>query len=447
MQSLVVLLLRCPIFALLQYFINADCSFEFNSSFGKVGNFSSPNFPGKYHEDLECIYHFVGKEFETLNLSFHVFDLEAPFSKGCLTDYADISSISIQNEKQLVGRYCGSQSPFSLLFMHPIAEIIFKSNHVVHHRGFHGKYEFTDEKFIPPPLSTPSIKNCGGIITGVGGVITSPGYPNKFPKNIDCVWLIRVNYNQNIYLRILQLQLYGSIANCGEAELAIIDGYSNIHFTPKILQKYCGDLKYYKNVDDQTQLSDRNRVIVRFQTSVSVEEKGEEEDKKIVGFKLVWTAVTFEDQGDCQQFVCKESLFCVNSASKSCTKTRHYCIDKSLVCNSLPNCGMDDFSDEDKCNLPLVAGCSGAAAMLLLIVIISIFVYRRHAIRKSLSQSQGLTMQLRQLEHSPSFATRQIGHFYSQPSDIRGPHEVNCSVHSHYDVIINNRYGGYPTEV
>lgn len=65
---------------------------------------------------------------------------------------------------------------------------------------------------IGPPLSTISqIKDCGGVENGFGGIIKSPNYPNAFPKKIDCMWLIRVDQDQHIYLRIMQLQLFGSI--------------------------------------------------------------------------------------------------------------------------------------------------------------------------------------------------------------------------------------------
>lgn len=68
-------------------------------------------------------------------------------------------------------------------------------------------------EMIPPPKSTANVSNCGGTITGVGGIIVSPGYPFYFPKDVECIWLLRVDYNKKIYVRILKMQLYGSIGN------------------------------------------------------------------------------------------------------------------------------------------------------------------------------------------------------------------------------------------
>ncbi|GBM14449.1 hypothetical protein AVEN_246607-1 [Araneus ventricosus] len=63
----------------------------------------------------------------------------------CLTDYIDVSTITIIGNKFLVGRYCGDDIPASMLFMNPHAEIIFKTNLVIHRKGFHGSYHFQDE--------------------------------------------------------------------------------------------------------------------------------------------------------------------------------------------------------------------------------------------------------------------------------------------------------------
>ncbi|XP_035218757.1 cubilin-like isoform X2 [Stegodyphus dumicola] len=437
MISFTVLLVHYPIFGALHTAVLAKCIFQFHSHQNSKGNFSSPQFPSNYSEDLVCIYNFQGKEHETLKLTFHVFQLEPPFKKGCLTDYIDISTITIIGSKFLVGRYCGKDIPGSMLFMNPHAEIIFKTNHVIHSKGFHGSYHFQDEKMIPPPKSTVNVSNCGGTVSGVGGLIVSPGFPYYFPKDVDCIWLLRVDYHMKIYVRILKMQLYGSIANCAEAELTIYDGYSSISFNPKVLQKYCGDLRYYKNVEEQTQLSGRNRLLLRFKTSASQIMKGEDLDKNAVGFKIVWTAVEFKTEGKCQEFVCRESRYCINTADNSCSEMRNYCIDKSLVCNGYPNCGNEDYTDEDKCNIPLLAGCGAAAGVLLLSFLIGFCLYRKHStVRNALSQSQSLNMQLRQLEHSPSYSGRPpTGNFYYQPPDHSA--SQNCTIHpgSSYEIL------------
>lgn len=63
-------------------FFSAKCIFQFSSQQHENGNFSSPQYPKKYSEELRCIYNFHGKDHETLRLTFYVFDLEAASEKG-----------------------------------------------------------------------------------------------------------------------------------------------------------------------------------------------------------------------------------------------------------------------------------------------------------------------------------------------------------------------------
>ncbi|GIY85030.1 putative cub domain low-density lipoprotein receptor domain class a [Caerostris darwini] len=381
--------------------LDTMCLYDFNSTKSKVGNFTSPKYPKNYSENTFCRYNFKGNPFETLSLKFKTFDLEEPYTKGvewdncgnfltlpwfsldtspyifvpeenlyfftiipnqphniqnswkgivtveverqCLKDYVDISTISAAEVKEFVGRYCGNKIDSPLESMHPQAEIVFKSNYILQGQGFSGEYEFRDEEYVPPPNSTPLVKGCGGTEKGNSGVIYSPGYPTHFPKDTECVWLIRAKPNQRIYIRILELQLYGSIANCNDVELSIYDGYSSFIYNPQIMKKYCGDLKYYKNIEEQTIISRRNRLLVRFKTRVSSTMRKRTE---ITGFKLMWSAVTLEHESSCTQFLCKSSKYCSPDNISACDSAPRFCIANSLVCDGMPNCSDEDYSDE-----------------------------------------------------------------------------------------------------
>lgn len=63
------------------YFV-ARCLFQFDSKITKIGNFSSPEYPEKYASNVECFYNFMGHDYETLKITFYVFDLEPPYEKG-----------------------------------------------------------------------------------------------------------------------------------------------------------------------------------------------------------------------------------------------------------------------------------------------------------------------------------------------------------------------------
>lgn len=49
---------------------------------------------------------------------------------------------------------------------------------------------------------------CGGLARGkYSGEITSPGYPDAYPGDIECNWLIRVHRGKQIYVKLVDLQL------------------------------------------------------------------------------------------------------------------------------------------------------------------------------------------------------------------------------------------------
>ncbi|OQR73232.1 suppressor of tumorigenicity 14 protein-like [Tropilaelaps mercedesae] len=87
---------------------------------------------------LRCSREQMRQESETLRITFYEFELEEPFRKGCLNDFVDISTISVANVKQLVGRFCGTYVPIPLLTMKPRMEIIFKANHARSAKGRRG---------------------------------------------------------------------------------------------------------------------------------------------------------------------------------------------------------------------------------------------------------------------------------------------------------------------
>ena len=50
--------------------------------------------------------------------------------------------------------------------------------------------------------------DCTEEITTQGTEIISPGYPNKYPNNINCTYLIRFNEDQRIVLKFLEFGLF-----------------------------------------------------------------------------------------------------------------------------------------------------------------------------------------------------------------------------------------------
>lgn len=80
---------------------------------------------------------------------------------------------------------------------------------------------------------------CGGVLTGLSGVITSPDYPENYPNNAECRWIIRAVPNSIIKLVFADFQMENN-EGCNFDYVAVYDGptMGNMH-----LSHYCGNMK------------------------------------------------------------------------------------------------------------------------------------------------------------------------------------------------------------
>lgn len=77
---------------------------------------------------------------------------------------------------------------------------------------------------------------CGGVLTGLSGKISSPGYPQEYSNNADCSWIIHVSNTSVITLVFLDFQMENN-EGCNFDYVALFDGPTVTH---SHLGKYCG---------------------------------------------------------------------------------------------------------------------------------------------------------------------------------------------------------------
>uniref|UniRef100_A0A8C5I2X4 CUB domain containing protein 2 n=1 Tax=Gouania willdenowi TaxID=441366 RepID=A0A8C5I2X4_GOUWI len=77
---------------------------------------------------------------------------------------------------------------------------------------------------------------CGGVLTGLSGVIASPGYPEDYSNNADCSWSIHVSNVSVVTLVFWDFQLENN-EGCNFDFVAVFDGPTVSH---RHLGKYCG---------------------------------------------------------------------------------------------------------------------------------------------------------------------------------------------------------------
>ncbi|XP_037017300.2 CUB domain-containing protein 2 [Artibeus jamaicensis] len=157
------------------------------------GNFSSPNFPRPYPYNTECSWLIVVAEGSSVLLTFHAFDLE--YHDTCGFDFLEIYNGAAADPGNLLGRFCGQVPPPPFTSSWHVLSVIFHSDKHVASRGFSAGYQ----KDV-----------CGGVLTGLSGVLTSPEYPNSYPNNVECHWVIQAAGPATIKLVFVDFQVEGS---------------------------------------------------------------------------------------------------------------------------------------------------------------------------------------------------------------------------------------------
>lgn len=387
------------------------CEHKYSIRGARKGIFTSPGFPEDYPERTTCCYFFQAKEDGRVRIEFDYFDLEAS-DHECKYDYIEISSINAHGYKeQPKASYCGTTTPPVYISTHSKLEVVFHSDVTTNAKGFLGHYEFLDKNWHPFP---PSTIGCGpGYLTGSGGTIHSPRYPETYPAEAGCTWVIQVQQHQRVLLNLLSLDITNS-GKCHETNiLMIFDGF----ITPdKDPLRYCGQLQHEAE-GRREYLSQGDRVVVRFESGIANQDGNK-------GFDMVWTAVTLEKSGNCQGFECARegTTRCDRSLGQELCNDQHFCIDDSLTCNEVPNCGVADHSDENKCLnyiMRYVGIIGGSVAVIIIIIVVAVCCYKKrlnrdrvkysvpkeqsltHSMTHSFMSTQSSSMPVRSLEHSP----------------------------------------------
>uniref|UniRef100_A0A8C8SUX1 CUB domain containing protein 2 n=1 Tax=Pelusios castaneus TaxID=367368 RepID=A0A8C8SUX1_9SAUR len=204
------------------------------------GNFSSPNFPGLYPYDTECTWLIVVTEGSSALLTFTHFDLE--YHEKCDYDYIKIYNGFSEDEGNLLGKFCGKSSPPQFTSSWHVMSIIFHSDKHVASHGFSAAYRKGWNRFCVAVSCVgqrllPDV--CGGVLTGLSGVITSPDYPENYPNNAECHWIIQAAPNSIIRLDFADFQMENN-EGCNFDYVAVFDGPT---MGDPHLSHHCGNMK------------------------------------------------------------------------------------------------------------------------------------------------------------------------------------------------------------
>ncbi|XP_051564741.1 neuropilin-2b isoform X2 [Myxocyprinus asiaticus] len=194
-----------------------------------AGYITTPGYPLEYPPHQNCRWVITAPEPSqriVLNFNPH-FELE---KLDCRYDFIEIRDGNSETA-DLLGRHCSNIAPPAIISSGPVLHIKFVSDYAHQGAGFSLRYEI---------YKTGS--DCSRNFTSPSGVIESPGFPDKYPHNLECTFIIIVPTNMDVTLTFLTFDLendplQGSEGECKYDWLEVWDGLPQVG---PLIGRHCG---------------------------------------------------------------------------------------------------------------------------------------------------------------------------------------------------------------
>ena len=349
---------------------NNSCIFGYTSDPDSTSGYTnSPNFPSPYPSNTTCYYIFLPQNDEKVIISFSHLQLRPSEHDR---DYIAISEderdnkhgsglelqlkIFLQNDF-IPGPYISS-NPLYLEF-HSAESV----NNNIASPGFKLSFTFVKRHELDS-------RECPSNLEEGGGVVHSVNYPELYPRMSHCEWSVAASQpGRQLMLQIADLDMEGSLVEQGSRSTNCQDAVLRVYTDKEesLPIDLCG--KHPHSLIGQSIISTNGFLRVSFTAS------GSAVGKK--GFKVSWTEIesTSSSSGSCSGFVCEKSGYCIHSR---------------LKCNSEPNCGAGDTSDEPTdCPvisdhlLVMIACVAGGVLIIMSLVMYGVYRLKNHVDMKS----------------------------------------------------------------
>eukprot|EP00062_Callorhinchus_milii_P022615 gi/632980589/ref/XP_007907119.1/ PREDICTED: neuropilin-1 [Callorhinchus milii] len=141
------------------------------------GYLSSPGYPNSYYPRESCAWTIQAPQpYQRIMINFNPhFDLE---DRDCKYDYVEVRDGG-DEKAALLGKFCGKIAPSPQISTGPLLFVKFVSDYETHGAGFSIRYEV----FKTGP-------ECSRNYTSQSAEIRSPGFPEKYPNNLECTYMI-----------------------------------------------------------------------------------------------------------------------------------------------------------------------------------------------------------------------------------------------------------------
>ncbi|CAB3235739.1 unnamed protein product [Arctia plantaginis] len=213
------------------------------------GEIVSPTYNGNYLTNLLCEYKIRTSPATRIKIDFKQFSLERSFR--CKYDYLKVYD-GPSADSPFVGRFCGNTYPATYTSSSNTLYIKFRTDRSNAAEGFRITYNAL----------------CVKTILGDSGVIKSPLYPFNYPRNKDCVYIIKAVPGKAIQLRFQDFDIEDNTNyNCRYDYVEVRDG-PDVNST--LLGRFCGGSEHIPPV----QTSTHNFMYIRFKSDMTISGTG-----------------------------------------------------------------------------------------------------------------------------------------------------------------------------
>ncbi|KAM9334420.1 neuropilin-2a [Symphorus nematophorus] len=205
-----------------------ECGGVFDAS--EAGYITSPGYPLEYPPHQNCHWIITAPEPSqriVLNFNPH-FEIER---LDCKYDFIEIRD-GTSETADVLGRHCSNIAPAPIISSGPSLQIRFVSDYAHQGAGFSLRYEIfkTGSEFCFRNFTSPS------------GMIESPGFPDKYPHNLECSYMIIAPPHMDITLTFLTFDLENDPLLVGEGDCKYdwLDVWDGLPQVAPLIGRYCG---------------------------------------------------------------------------------------------------------------------------------------------------------------------------------------------------------------
>ncbi|XP_029345463.1 cubilin isoform X3 [Acyrthosiphon pisum] len=193
--------------AIIEYNVNS-CGGVMN---GQKITITSTNYPKNYGQNLKCAWYLKLPEGNNVDVRFNDIDLDS----SCDNNYVMLHD-GPSPESPVLGKYCGNILPENLVATSNELWVVFSSeNGKINKKGFN--------------LTLESRQNgCGNMYTAEKGDISTRNYPNLYPNNEECDWIIAVLPGSRIGLQFVERFNLEQSVNCTKDYVQVFNFVNDI---------------------------------------------------------------------------------------------------------------------------------------------------------------------------------------------------------------------------